>query len=136
MEAGRSSGRSRRKVCQRVLAETSTRLRAVAWTWVEPERSYLVAVVLQLVDDFAIPGAVFTDGSFPSAKGSAAWMAEDERVATAQVPHTRSSTLVLYAIVYCINYNLRELSCFPPWHSVAEAFLISWFANQNHRYFC
>jgi hypothetical protein len=80
---------------------------------VEPERSYPGAVVLQLVDDFAIPGAVFTDGSFPSERGSAAWVAEDERVATAQVPHTRSSTLVLYAIVYCINYNLRELSCFP-----------------------
>ena len=67
-------------------------LRAQAWPAVESERSYPGEVLLQPVDAFALPGAVYTDGSVAQAGGAAAVHEHEEQVRTARVPAPRSST--------------------------------------------
>ena len=67
-------------------------LRAAAWPVVAPERSYPGEVVLQPVDWFALPGAVYTDGSVSRAGGAAAVQMDEEAVRTARVSAPRSST--------------------------------------------
>ena len=68
-------------------------LRAAAWPMVEAERCYTGEILLQPVDSFPQPGAVYTDGSISAWGGAAAVrMDEEEEVRMARVTSPRSST--------------------------------------------
>jgi ribonuclease HI len=67
-------------------------LRTAAWPVVSAEQSYPGMIELHPVDDFAQPGAVYTDGSVSQAGGAAAVREHAEEVRTARVAAPRSST--------------------------------------------
>lgn len=67
-------------------------LRAQAWPVVAPEPSYSGVILLEPVDAFAQPGAVFTDGSVSLSGGAAAVQVEDDQVRTARIITPHSST--------------------------------------------
>ena len=67
-------------------------LRAAAWPLVTPEQTFPGDILLHPVDDFALPGAVYTDGSVSRAGGAAAVQPDEEVVRTVCVPSPRSST--------------------------------------------
>ena len=67
-------------------------LRAAAWPHITPEPSYPGEVLLTPVDSFAMPGAVYTDGSVSHCGGAAAVLMDDETIRTARVSRPRSST--------------------------------------------
>ena len=67
-------------------------LRGALWPLVEPEPIYPGEVLLQPVDAFALPGAVYTDGSVLQAGGAAAIQPDEEQVRTARVVTPHSST--------------------------------------------
>ena len=67
-------------------------LRARGWPVVLPEGSYSGEVLLHPVDDFPMPGAVFTDGSVATEGGAAAILPDEEQAHAVRVLMPRSST--------------------------------------------
>ena len=83
-------------------------LRARSWPLVVPEQSYPGEILLQPVDAFALPGAVYTDGSVSQAGGggAAAVQPDEEMVRTVRVAAPRSSThCELVALVMALGFR-------------------------------
>ena len=62
------------------------------WPLLQPESAYPGEIALDPVDDFPLPGAVYTDGSLSNSGGAAVWIPDTESAVTCFVPSASSST--------------------------------------------
>ena len=66
--------------------------RSTSWPLLDPEVSYPGPVELEPLDQFPIPGTIYTDGSVAESGGAAAFDADSESFHLVAIPSPRSST--------------------------------------------
>ena len=102
--------------------------RSAPWPQLDPEISYPGPVHLEPVDQFPIPGTVYTDGSILQSGGAAAFEADFESCRLVSVPDPRSSThCELVALCLALTFSsppaavltdsLASLQCIHSWGS-------------------